>query len=461
MNKNYLLGSPSAKKLYKYADKMPIFDFHCHLSPKEIYEDEPFKNITQMWLYFDHYKWRAMRYKGVSESLVTGPESDYNRFLAYAKVVSRLPGSPLFHWTKMELSKFFGVDEALNEKNAEKIFEICNKKIKDEKMSPRSLIVKSGVKFIGTTDDPCDTLEYHQKLKYDFKECAVAPTFRPDMAYKIENKDYKKYIEKLESASGLKISSYKELIAALENRIEFFCENGCVSSDHSIEGMNYTVLSDEELEAIFQRALKGEDFASCEIDSFKINSIEHLSNKYNQKNMVMQLHIGAIRNNNPTIFEKIGVDAGADSPDDFCLARQVSTLLQRCEKNGTLPKTILYNLNEKDFLSLASQAGNFPKENIAGRVQLGSAWWFNDHIDGIKSQLKTIASQSMLSSFVGMLTDSRSFLSYARHDYFRRILCSVVGEFIEKGEYEADEDILREIIEGISYTNAREFFLGK
>ncbi len=454
---DFLLNGKTAQKLYSFAKEMPIFDYHCHLSPKEIYEDLPFQSITQMWLGGDHYKWRAMRYAGVAEEYITGDKDDYEKFEAFAKVLGRLIGNPLHHWAHMELAMYFGVDKPLNEYTAREIFDTCNDVIKNKRFSPKYLIEHSNVTLVATTDDPADDLCYHQKLK-DNGSFRVIPTFRPDRAFKIESAEYKEYLSTLSATSGTDISDYAALMKALSDRLDFFDITGCRSSDHSVEGLNHTYLSDSKLEIIFQKAVKNEALTQTEIDSFKISSLLKMAKEYYKHDFVMQLHLGTIRNNNIRNFQTLGADTGFDSPNDFDMAVPVSRFLDCLDQTNQLPRTILYSLNSKDNLVLASQAANFPKENSPGHVQYGSAWWFCDHKDGITEQLKTLLSQGMLPFFVGMLTDSRSYLSYARHDYFRRILCSLLASYVDSGEYRYQEEILKKIVHNVSYYNAVEFF---
>ncbi len=460
MDENFLLKTPAAQRLYKeYAAKMPIYDYHCHLSPKEIAEDKKYKNITEIWLYGDHYKWRFMRSMGVEERYCTGDASDYEKFLAYAKCVSRAIGNPLYHWTHLELQRYFNVYEPLNEKTAPEIWEKVNKIIAEGDFSARSLIKKSNVALIGTTDDPIDTLKYHAKIRElkDF-DTKVVPAFRPDKAVNINLDGFKEYIAKLSEAGKKEIKNYADLKEVLSSRIDFFASMGSKISDHAVEYVPYIEASDDEIDAILKKALNGEKCTDEEVEKYKTSIITFFAKEYAKRDWVMQIHIGALRNNNTNMFKKLGPDTGFDSIDDNKIAHKLSRFMDNLDKDGNLPKVILYSLNPNDNYTLAAMLGNFQKGGVKGKIQLGSAWWFNDNIDGMELQMKALANLGALAAFVGMLTDSRSFLSYPRHEYFRRILCNIVGQWVEDGEIYDDEDILKEIIEGVSFNNAKEYF---
>lgn len=460
MDENFLLKTPAAQRLYKeYAAKMPIYDYHCHLSPKEIAEDKKYKNITEIWLYGDHYKWRFMRSMGVDERYCTGDASDYEKFLAYAKCVSRAIGNPLYHWTHLELQRYFNVYEPLNEKTAPEIWEKVNKIIAEGDFSARSLIKKSNVALIGTTDDPIDTLEYHAKIRElkDF-DTKVVPAFRPDKAININLDGFKEYIAKLSEAGKKEIKNYADLKEVLSSRIDFFASMGSKISDHAVGYVPYIEASDDEIDAILKKALNGEKCTDEEVEKYKTSIITFFAKEYAKRDWVMQIHIGALRNNNTNMFKKLGPDTGFDSIDDNKIAHKLSRFMDNLDKDGNLPKVILYSLNPNDNYTLAAMLGNFQKGGVKGKIQLGSAWWFNDNIDGMELQMKALANLGALAAFVGMLTDSRSFLSYPRHEYFRRILCNIVGQWVEDGEIYDDEDILKEIIEGVSFNNAKEYF---
>lgn len=460
MDENFLLKTPTAQRLFKeYAAKMPIYDYHCHLSPKEIAEDKKYKNITEIWLYGDHYKWRFMRSMGVEEKYCTGDASDYDKFLAYAKCVSRAVGNPLYHWTHLELQRYFDVYEPLNEKTAPMIWEKVNKIITEGGFSAQSLIKKSNVALIGTTDDPVDSLEYHAKIKElaDF-DTKVVPTFRPDKAVNIDLDTFAPYIEKLAKVCNTKIESFGDLKDALVLRIDFFGKMGSKISDHAVTYVPYIEASDDEVDEIFKKAMSGKKPNETEIEKYKTAILTFFAKEYAKRNWVLQLHIGALRNNNTQMFEKLGPDTGFDSIDDNKIAYKLSRFMDNLDKDGNLPKVILYSLNPNDNFTLGTMLGNFQKGGVKGKIQLGSAWWFNDHIDGMVEQMKALGNLGALAAFVGMLTDSRSFLSYPRHEYFRRILCNIIGQWVEDGEFYNDEEALKEIVEGICFNNAKEYF---
>lgn len=460
MDENFLLYNEAAVRLYHdYAKKMPIFDYHCHLNPKEIYEDKRYENITQVWLYGDHYKWRAMRANGIDEKFITGDASDYEKFLAWAKTVPMTIGNPLYHWTHLELQRYFEIYEALNEDTAQMIWEKANSLIKEEGFSVKNLIKRSNVKVICTTDDPIDSLEYHKLLKKD-KDFGVKvfPTFRPDKALEINKEGFKDWIKKLEEAVGKPIADYYKFLEALENRIYYFNEAGCKISDHSFTYVPYKEASIEEVSSIFNKALSGEVLSRDDEDKFKTFTFKFMAKKYSELDWAMQIHIGALRNNNTRMFEKLGPDTGYDSINDDSIAYPLSRILDSIEKEGNLSKTILYTLNPKDNYVLASMIGNFQDGKTAGKIQFGSGWWFNDNKDGMIEQMKALYNCGLLSRFIGMLTDSRSFLSYTRHEYFRRILCNLIGEWAEKGEVPYDIEFLGKIVQGISFNNAKEYF---
>ncbi|AGK99399.1 glucuronate isomerase [Clostridium pasteurianum] len=460
MDENFLLSNKVAVRLYNdYAKNMPIYDYHCHLSTKEIYENKRYRNITESWLYGDHYKWRAMRSNGIDEKYITGDAGDYEKFLAWSKTVPMTLGNPLYHWTHLELQRYFDIYEVLNENTAEKIWEKANILIQGEGFSARDLIVKSNVKVICTTDDPTDTLEYHQKLKEDKDfNVKVLPAFRPDNSLEINKEGYIPWIKKLELVSGQTITNYNELLRALENRIQFFHAVGCRISDHSLTYVPYEETSKEEAAVIFEKALKGEIIDKEEENKYKTFTLYFLGTKYSELGWTMQLHIGAMRNNNTRMFSKLGGDTGFDSINDSVIAYPLSRLLDSLAKEDALPKSILYTLNPKDNYVIASMLGNFQGSGIPGKIQFGSGWWYNDNRDGMIEQMKALANCGLLSKFIGMLTDSRSFLSYTRHEYFRRILCNFIGEWVENGEFPYDIDLLGKIVQDISFNNAKNYF---
>ncbi len=455
LEENFLLEGEAAGHLYKdIAKDAPIYDYHCHLSAREICEDRVFTDITSLWLEHDHYKWRAMRYAGVKEELITGEAGGLDKFKAWAKVCERLIGSPLYHWANMELKTYFGISEILREENAERIYHLCKETIDREKLSPVTMIRKAKVELICTTDDPIDGLEYHKQLagKADLG-FRVLPAFRPDKALNIRKPDFKEYIDKLGKTGGKEITCYSDLISVLQERIRFFKEAGCRMSDHSIESLQFEPVSCQEAEEIFRKFLLGKEISKEEAEKYKLYTLILLAAEYKKAGWVMQLHIGAYRNANELMHKKLGADAGFDIMNDFEITDPLVHLLNEMEKKGGLPKMVLYNLNPKDNLVLASLPHCFTEGGIPGKIQFGPAWWFCDHKEGILTHLKTIASQGMLAEFTGMLTDSRSFLSYVRHDYFRRILCSYIGGLVDNGEFGKDEKVLKELVEGICYKN--------
>jgi len=462
MDDQFLLNSKTAVRLYEqFAKSLPIIDYHCHLDPQAIYEDKPFVNLTEVWLYGDHYKWRAMRANGVDEAYVTGGEgvTDYDRFLAYAKTVPMTLGNPLYHWSHLELRRLFGINEIINEQNAPIIWEKANARLKEADFSPRGLIRSSNVRVVCTTDDPADTLEYHRKLKEEHNlGFQVRPSFRPDKALEINRATFLPWLLKLEEACGYSITSYSTLLKALKDRVQYFHDTDCLLSDHAIDKVMYAEATEEQASAIFAKALSGKPVSVEEEAAYKTYTLRFLAGLYNELGWTMQLHIKAHRNNNEAMFAKLGPDTGFDSINDGPLAEPLVKLLSAIEQKSGLPRTILYSLNASDNDVLASIIGSFQGGGIPGKMQLGSAWWFNDTIDGMQAQLKSLANIGVLGRFVGMLTDSRSFLSYPRHEYFRRILCNMLGEWVESGQAPEDDELLGPFVEGICYHNAEAYF---
>ena len=459
MDDNFLLSTDTAVTLYHdYAKEMPICDYHCHLNPKEIAEDKRYKNITEIWLGGDHYKWRTMRSFGIEEKYITGDASDYEKFEAFAKVMPYLIGNPMYHWSHLELQRYFGIYETLSPKTCKSIWDRCNEIINGEDFSARAMIRNSNVKYIGTTDDPIDNLEYHIAIAKDENfDCEVRPSFRPDRAVKIHGEGFADYIVKLGKVENTEIKDYETLLEVLEKRLDFFVANGCNITDHSLERVYFRNTTMEEVDAIFKKALAGETLTIEEIEKYSTLTMISLGRMYNKRGMVMQLHIGALRNNNTRMFKKLGADVGFDSIDDGEVATSLSRLLDSLDITDELPKTILYCLNPKDNEVLGTMLGNFQGGGIAGKIQFGSGWWFNDQKDGMERQMMALSQLGLISQFVGMLTDSRSFLSYTRHEYFRRILCNYIGGLVENGEYPADMEILGEIIQNICYNNIEKY----
>jgi len=460
MDEDFLLRNDKAEKLYhEYSEKMPIIDYHCHINPKEILDNKKFENITQVWLYGDHYKWRAMRTYGIDEKYITGDGSDYEKFLAWAKTISVAIGNPLYHWTHLELKRFFGVNEVLNEKTAPAIWEKVNKMLVDDDFRVRELIKKSNVKAICTTDDPIDSLEYHLAIKEDKSfDVKVLPTFRPDKALGINKETYKEWFEKLEKAIDGKIKTYDEYLDALKKRVEFFHEVGGRISDNALDFVPVGNASIEEVREIFTKVLEDGKVSFEDENKFRVFTLKYLGKLYHDLNWTMQLHMNCVRDNNTTMLKKLGPDTGFDSLNDTEVAIPLSRLLDTLNSEQALPKTIIYSLNPNDNATIGTLIGCFQGDNIKGKIQFGSAWWFNDHKLGMEEQIKSLANLGLLSAFVGMLTDSRSFLSYTRHEYFRRILCNVIGEWIEDGELPNDIENLGQIVSDISYNNAEKYF---
>lgn len=460
MDENFLLSNSESERLYhEYSKNMPIIDYHCHINPKEILEDKKFENITQVWLYGDHYKWRQMRTFGIDEKYITGDGSDYEKFLAWAKTISFAIGNPLYHWTHLELKRFFGVDEVLNEKTAPAIWEKVNKQLSSDEFTVRELIKKSNVKVICTTDDPIDSLEYHIALSEDKSfDVKVLPTFRPDKALGINKETFKEWFNKLEEVVGFSITNFAEYLEALKKRVEFFHKVGCRISDNALDFVPVGNATIEEASDIFEKVLKNGKVSFEEENRFRVFVLKYLGKLYYDLNWAMQLHMNCVRDNNSVMFNKLGPDTGFDSLNDTEVAIPLSKLLDSLNKENALPKTIIYSLNPNDNPTIGTLLGCFQGDNIKGKIQFGSAWWFNDHKIGMEDQIKSLANLGMLSTFVGMLTDSRSFLSYTRHEYFRRILCNVIGEWIENGELPDDIEHLGQIVSDISYNNAKNYF---
>lgn len=460
MDHNFMLHSASAQALYHdYAKDMPIFDYHCHLSPQEIAENRSFRSITEIWLGGDHYKWRAMRSHGIEERYITGDASDKEKFEAWAKTVPYCIGNPLYHWTHLELQRYFDYQETLGPHNWERAWKHCNEVVQRESFKVRSIIANSGVKVICTTDDPIDSLEYHEQIKQlpDF-DVVVLPTYRPDKAVEIKRAGYRSYVDALGTAAGLSIESYSDLLQALELRANYFDQAGCRLSDHGIEYVPYEACTLEEAEAIFAKARSGETVSSLEEAKYKTYTLVFLGKLYAKLNWTMQIHMGALRNNNTRMFNQLGPDTGYDSIGDFGIAAPLNKYLDVLDQEDRLPRTILYNLNGSDNDVLSTMIGNFQAGGVKGKLQFGSGWWFNDTKDGMIKQMTSLANQGLLSSFVGMLTDSRSFLSYTRHEYFRRILCNLIGEWMEQGEIPADYEHIGAIVQDICYHNAVQYF---
>ncbi|QLB13998.1 glucuronate isomerase [Mannheimia granulomatis] len=459
---DFLLSTSTAQKLYHdYAKDQPIFDYHCHLNPKEIAENRQFNDLAEIWLEGDHYKWRAMRSAGIEERLITGEADKYSKYLAFAETVPKCIGNPIYHWTHLELRRPFGiVNTIFSPETAEKIWHQGKELLQQSEFSARGIMQQMNVKLVGTTDDPVDSLEHHQSIAQDNTfDIEVVPSFRPDRAFKIELPLFNEYIETLGKVSDVEINTFEKLKQALLKRLEHFDKHGCKSADHGIEVVRFAPIPDEKvLDQILQKRLQNQPLVEEEIAQFSTALLVWLGTEYHKRNWVMQMHIGAIRNNNTRMFKLLGADSGFDSIGDRTFAEPLSRLLDAMDQTDQLPKTILYCLNPRDNEMLASMIGNFQTGGIAGKIQFGSGWWFNDQKDGMERQLQQLSQLGLLSQFVGMLTDSRSFLSYTRHEYFRRILCEMIGGWVEKGEAPNDLNLLGNMVKDICYGNAKRYF---
>ena len=471
MDKDFLLETETAKHLFHdYAEALPLVDYHCHIPPQEIYEDRRFEDLTQVWLggenpdgtfFGDHYKWRLMRSNGVSEEYITGHKPGKERLEKFAQTLEMAIGNPMYHWCNLELRKFFGYDGYLNPSTVDQVWDLTKDKLQnDPKMTVRGLIEQSNVAFIGTTDDPIDTLEWHEKIAADpairFKVC---PSFRPDKAININKPGFAEYIGKLAASVGKdSLSSAADVCGALTERLEFFKKLGCRASDHGLDYIPFRPVSQAEADAAFAKAMAGEEVTLAEAEGYQTYILMHLGREYHRLNIVMQLHYSCLRNMNQRMYAKMGPDTGFDMIAQNTCGGDIAQLLSALDMEGACPKTILYSLNPADNEQLDTLLGCFQSDEIPGKIQHGSAWWFNDTKSGMEAQMKSLANLGLLGNFVGMLTDSRSFLSYARHDYFRRILCNLIGKWVESGEYPADEGALKRIVEGVCYTNAARYF---
>lgn len=460
MDENFILTNSTAQTLYhEYSEKMPIIDYHCHINPKEILDNKKFENITEVWLYGDHYKWRQMRTFGIDEKYITGDGSDYEKFLAWAKTVSHAIGNPLYHWTHLELKRYFGIEEVLNEKTAPAIWEKCNEMIQKDEFTVRGLIKRSNVKVICTTDDPVDSLEYHLALKEDNTfDVKVLPAFRPDKALGVSKDTFKDWFKQLETVCGKEIKNFDDYLAALKSRVEFFHEAGCRVADNALDFVPRGNASLEEVSEIFAHVLNDGQVSFEDENKLRVYLLKFFGKLYHDLGWVNQFHMNCVRDNNTTMYNKLGPDTGFDALNDTEVAVPLSNLLNALNEENALSKTIIYSLNPNDNAVIGTLLGCFQGDGIRGKIQHGSAWWFNDHKLGMEAQIKSLANLGMLSTFVGMLTDSRSFLSYTRHEYFRRILCNVIGEWVENGELPNDTEFLGQIVSDISYNNAKNYF---
>lgn len=460
LSKDFLLQNDIAQELYHdCAKQMPIIDYHCHLPPAEIAENRKFENLTKIWLDGDHYKWRAMRTLGIDEKFISGEASDLEKFKKWAFTVPRTLRNPLYHWTQMELKNYFGIEELLSPDNAESIFYQTEEMLQTEDFTSRNLLRYMDVELVCTSDDPVDSLAEHKQIKNSGFEIQVLPTFRPDKAYSFEDPTaYNNYLSKLEEASGISINSFEALLAALENRVAYFDQHGCRLSDHGIPHLYFSPSTSSELEQWFGKVRKGKKLEKDKIHSLKYHILLELGKMYHDHGWVQQYHLGALRNANERMYKKMGPDAGFDSIGDYDQAERLAKFLNELDKTNQLAKTVLYNVNPKDSTVMATMAGNFNDGSIKGKVQYGPAWWFLDQKDGLEEQINILSNMGLISCFIGMLTDSRSFLSYPRHEYFRRVLCNLFGNDVENGEVPHNMDLLKSTIADICYYNAKEYF---
>lgn len=464
MDEDFLLETDVAKALYhNYAAKLPIIDYHCHVPPKDIAEDKVYNNITELWLGGDHYKWRQMRCCGTPEEYITGDASDYEKFRAYCKCMPKLIGNPLYHWSHLELKRYFNCDLIINEDNCDEIWAICNEKLRTPEMSVRNIIKGSGVETLCTTDDPIDTLEWHKQLRDDASfDVKVLPAFRPDKALAVDKPGFASYIAKLSEVSGVNVTDADSLKLALMQRLDVFCELGCKTADHALDGyMIFSEASNYELNEIFKKALAndGTGLTSEEVAKIRTEIIAFLGAQYKCRGLVMQIHFGVSRNQNTRMFKKLGPDTGYDTIGNYDMMAPLSRLLDKMEQNGKLPRTILYSISPSDNAAVGTLCGCFESSGDGKPlVMQGSAWWFNDHLEGMRRQMTDLANLNALGNFLGMLTDSRSFISYTRHEYFRRILCDLIGKWVENGEYPDDVDALAELVVDICYNNTKSYF---
>ena len=460
IDENFLLHTKTAQDLYHgFAKAMPIIDYHNHLSPEQIANDINFENLTRLWLYGDHYKWRAMRTNGIKEKYITGDAGDYEKFEQWAATVPYTLRNPLHHWTHLELQRYFEIDTILSPETAKEIYDECSAKLKTPAYSVKNLLRKMNVKVLCTTDDPADSLEHHRKIKEDGFEIKVLPAFRPDKAMNVDDVvSFNAYVNRLQEVSNILIASFDDYLEALKSRHDFFAEMGCCISDHGLEQIYAVDYNEAEIKNIFRKLTAGESISQPENMKFKSAMLVKFAFWDHEKNWVQQYHLGALRSNNSRMLKTLGADTGWDSIGDFSQGKQLSKFLDRLDGNNQLAKTILYNLNPADNELIATMAGNFNDGSVAGKMQYGSSWWFLDQKDGITKQINTLSNMGLLGKFIGMLTDSRSFMSYPRHEYFRRILCNILGEEIENGELPDDIAWTGKLIEDICYNNAKEYF---
>ena len=460
MNEDFLLSTQTARELYHtYAGKLPIIDYHCHISPKAIAEDWQFDNMTQVWLYEDHYKWRQMRSNGVEEKYITGNATDYEKFCEWAKTLEKAIGNPLYHWSHMELWRYIGYGGVLNTDTAHKVWQLCERRLAEEDMSVRGIIRMSNLELMCTTDDPADSLYWHREIADDDSiGFRVLPAWRPDRALSIEKKDFVEYMGQLSKVSGREIRHFDDWKESLSDRMDYFAEMGCLASDHGLLYVPWMEADEKEIADIFDTRMQGNTVSREEELKFKTAALLWLAGEYERRGWVMQLHFGVTRNNNTRMYQTLGADSGFDGIYNRVPITELSAFLDALCKENALPKTILYSLNPTDNAALGVLLGCFQEAGVAGKIQQGSAWWFNDHKSGMKEQMTSLANLGLLGNFIGMLTDSRSFLSYVRHEYFRRVLCDLIGGWVERGEYPDDREWLGKLVEDICYYNVKRYF---
>jgi len=465
MDEDFLLETETAQCLFKVAKNEPVYDYHCHLNPQEIAENKPLSDIGSAWLSGDHYKWRMMRAMGINEENITGNGSNYEKFCAWVRTVENLIGNPLYHWTHLELQRYFDIYDTLTEKRTREIWDKANELLHTPELSIKGIFEKFNIHAVGTTDDPVDSLEHHKTIAEGTAaigriKTKVIPSFRPDKAILINAPDFSTYIGKLSETSGTNIKNVNDVISALEKRLNFFITAGCRSSDHALEYPPFAVLKDSQIDEILRKVLAGKSVPAQEADAYAAKILVSLAGLYAKKNIVMQLHLSSIRNINTNHFKSLGANTGYDAANDTVIGRNLASLLDlmNTESSCGIPKTILYTLNPKDYYPIATIMGGFQDSSCAGKMQLGSAWWFCDHRDGMEEQMRVLANTGLLPSFVGMLTDSRGFLSYPRHEYFRRVMCNLIGRWVENGEFPDDTEKLETIARDISFTNALRYF---
>ena len=460
MDENFLLDTEVSQELYfNYAAKQPIIDYHCHLNPRMVAENHRFKTITELWLGGDHYKWRAMRTNGIEERYCTGTDTtDWEKFEKWAETVPYTLRNPLYHWTHLELKTAFGIEKLLSPQTAREIYDECNEKLKEDAYTARGLMRRYHVECVCTTDDPIDDLRYHEQVQREGFEIKMIPAWRPDKAMNIEKSDFSSYVEKLSEVSSMPIRNFKDLVDALQQRHNFFHERGCRLSDHGIEEFYDDSYTDSQIDVIFEKAIRGQQLSRLEIRQYKHCFLTLMAEMDYDSDWSQQYHYGAIRDNNSRMFDVLGPDTGFDSIGEFTTAKAMSRFLDNLNKKGKLTRTIIYTLNPCANEVVATMLGNFQDGSCPGKIQFGSGWWFNDQLDGMTKQMNALSVLGLLSRFVGMLTDSRSFLSYPRHEYFRRLLCNLLGNDVERGLLPNDRALLGKMVEDISYNNARNYF---